>query len=195
MAKKAKTKVKSAGWGPWPAILGVALAALFGFMIWQYSQIPKDSTSRSNTSAPAAPPAETESFRDEGRDHTSPPERVTYQTDPPTSGTHYGTWVRAGLYTEPRPAEELVHNLEHGNVVIWYDPEQTSPEVQASLKDLTQRFPGTWDGVVAVPRTDAEHPVILTAWTQMLRLKEWDQAKAEAFVDAFRGRGPENPVR
>lgn len=37
--------------------------------------------------------------------------------------------------------------------------------------------------------------ILLTAWTKMLRLAKFDAASAAAFIDRFRGRGPEHPVR
>jgi len=37
--------------------------------------------------------------------------------------------------------------------------------------------------------------LILTAWGEILRLDHFDPAVAAAFVDKYRGRGPENPVR
>jgi hypothetical protein len=43
-----------------------------------------------------------------------------YNTEPPTSGPHAGT-VRADFYDEAPPDENLVHNLEHGYVIIWYN--------------------------------------------------------------------------
>ena len=41
---------------------------------------------------------------------------------------------------------------------------------------------------------DAE-VVVMTAWTKLLRLEAFDEASAAAFIDLFRGRGPENRVR
>ncbi len=37
--------------------------------------------------------------------------------------------------------------------------------------------------------------LVLTAWTKRLRLASFDAPLAAAFVDAYRGRGPEHPVR
>ncbi|MDP6276923.1 MAG: hypothetical protein QGI11_00225 [Nitrospinota bacterium] len=37
--------------------------------------------------------------------------------------------------------------------------------------------------------------VVLTAWTKRLNLERFDRAAAAAFIDLFRGRGPEHPVR
>lgn len=41
------------------------------------------------------------------------------------------------------------------------------------------------------PRVDSQFPIILTAWTKRLRLKGYDAAKIQAFVDQFIGFGPE----
>ena len=37
--------------------------------------------------------------------------------------------------------------------------------------------------------------VVLTAWAKRLDLDRFDPAPAAAFIDGYRGRGPENPVR
>ncbi len=37
--------------------------------------------------------------------------------------------------------------------------------------------------------------VVLVAWTKLLRLRKFDAASAAAFIDAYRGRGPEQRVR
>ena len=136
-----------------------------------------------------------ESFPSEGANHVAPGTRVDYKTDPPTSGAHYEAPVAPGFYDREMPAEALVHNLEHGHIVIYYDPERTPAEDIEKIRRLTEQYSDYWDAVVGVPRNDPEYPVILTAWTKMLRLKEWDEERVNAFVDAFRGRGPENPVR
>ena len=48
---------------------------------------------------------------------------------------------------------------------------------------------------MAVPKQGLGQTIELTAWTKLLRLETWDAALAAAFIDAYRGRGPENPVR
>lgn len=135
-----------------------------------------------------------QSFPSEGQEHVAPPAVVTYKTDPPTSGPHYPTWVRSGFYREPQSREQLVHNLEHGQVVIYYSPQQTPPEVIRQLEGYARAYTGQWDGVVVVPREQKEE-VILTAWRQMLVQEKFNARYAENFLDRFRGRGPENPVR
>ena len=58
--------------------------------------------------------------------------RVEYPTAPPAFGEHYPSpeYPAAEFYTaEDRPAmEELVHNLEHGYTIVWY--EESLPQDQ-----------------------------------------------------------------
>jgi hypothetical protein len=70
-------------------------------------------------------------------------EKVKYDTVPPSNGPHYA--VPAGVSDDrrfftaaDRPAiEVLVHNLEHGYTVLWYD--QTAGEAKkAQLQELAK---------------------------------------------------------
>ncbi len=54
-----------------------------------------------------------------------------YNSDPPTSGPRAAP-VEAGFYDEAPPDEQLVHNLEHGYVIIWYNC-QRSPSGDGAL--------------------------------------------------------------
>lgn len=134
-----------------------------------------------------------EKFPSEGAAHITAGERVSYRTAPPTSGPHDPVPTPPGLYTEIQPPEKLVHSLEHGNIVIYV--ERPDPEVLQTLKKWVSQYPGEWDGIVVTPYPGLERAVILTAWQHRLRLKEFDPAAAAAFIDKFRGRGPEKPVR
>lgn len=178
---KARSRKHNTGWGPWPWILGLILLGIVGLLAMQ--------------ALAGRPPAGTESFTEEGNKHVPSAQRVTYATDPPTSGMHWDGTVKRGFHDQAPAPELLVHNLEHGNVIIYYDPVRLPKPDQDKLKRVAQQFTGEWDGVVAVPRDDAEYPLILTAWQARLRLQTWDQAKVDKFVDAYRGRGPEQRVR
>lgn len=57
---------------------------------------------------------------DLGRGHVQIGTEVTYNSNPPTSGKHYGDWVRAGVYDSERDDRNLVHSLEHGYVIMHY---------------------------------------------------------------------------
>jgi hypothetical protein len=83
--------------------------------------------------------------------------------------------------------ELLVHNLEHGNVVIYFDRTKLEVRDSEALIELPRKHPGQWDGVVLVAKKGMEQPLILTAWRTTLPLKEYDVKKIDAFLDAFLG--------
>ncbi len=170
------------------------MAALVAGAWWQLGgPRPSAGEPRGGSQARAEP---VERFASEGHAHIPVGASATYGTDPPTSGPHYDGVALPGLYRDRAPAPGfLVHNLEHGHVVIYYDPQRLAPEGMAYLEELTQRHQGTWDAVLAVPRPDPEYVLILTAWQHRQRLRGFDRAAVDAFLNRFRGRGPENPVR
>lgn len=143
-----------------------------------------------------AAPEPVQSFPFEGFEHVPLGTSIAYRTDPPTSGPHYDMVAQPGFYEDRTPAPGLlVHNLEHGHVVIYYSRGLLGTEARSYLQELTQRYRGTWDAVLAVPRDDDRYELILTAWQHMQRLPAFERQAVDAFVDRFRGRGPEHPVR
>ena len=111
----------------------------------------------------------------------------------PTSGAHNPTWVDPGVYSERQSLARLVHSLEHGNIVIYYD--DPPGQVLERLRGWARLYDGQWSGIVLVPAAGLDQSVVLTAWTKRLVLDEFRPELAAAFIDAYRGRGPENPVR
>ena len=155
---------------------------------------PDGSGGAAQVVVPEVGPVET--WPDEGNRHVPVGAAVRYGTDPPTSGPHYDGVAQPGFYRERSPSYGfLVHNLEHGHVVIYYHPDRLAPQELAFLEELTRRYRSTWDAVLAVPRRDERYVLILTAWRHWQRLARFDRQTVESFVDRFRGRGPEHPVR
>ncbi len=159
--------------------LTVAVIVLLGY--WGSRQSP-------------ASPLE-EQFPVEGEAHVAPGTKIPYKTDPPTSGNHSSSTAEPKFYTTPVPPELLVHNLEHGNIVIYYDESRLNADDILKIRSLTDRYRGPFDAVLAVPRSDPAHLLILTAWTRMLKLTRYDPEAVARFVDRYRGRGPERRVR
>ncbi|WP_284012998.1 DUF3105 domain-containing protein [Halobaculum litoreum] len=141
--------------------------------------------------------ADVESFPNEGNQHVQRGTDVDYGTRPPTSGPHYSGTVSAGFYEEPQPMGDVVHTLEHGAVVAYYDPEAITEDARSNLRTWARSFTGTWRSFLAMPYPydDPETPYTLTAWRHLLRLAEYDEAAVRAFCAEYLGRGPENPVR
>jgi uncharacterized protein DUF3105 len=68
---------------------------------------------------------------------TAPPPLSSYPTQPPTSGPHNPTPLGSGEYPDPPPVDQVIHSLEHGAVVIWYDPAALTSQ---ELTDLQTFF-------------------------------------------------------
>jgi hypothetical protein len=118
--------------------------------------------------------------------------RSNYNSDPPTSGWHYDEPARAGFCETPLPDEQLVHNLEHGHVVISYDCGKLADceNVKAELGRLVENFQ-RWK-IVAVARENTDAAIALTAWGRIDKMDSYDENRIRAFVRRWRNRGPEN---
>ncbi len=179
---------------PWKPILGTAAIVLVAAAVWWWwdtRQAAEDFETLAATGAATLDRVET--MRDEGGGHVPQGQDVPYQSDPPTSGPHWPTPTRAGFYSDRQWPEALVHALEHGNIVIYYDA--PGEQALATIREWTGLYGGAWDGVVATPKPGLADGIILSAWHRVLRLDSFDAAAAAAFVDRYRGRGPENAVR
>jgi uncharacterized protein DUF3105 len=131
--------------------------------------------------------------RPQGSEHLGIGQEKRYVEPFPTSGDHSSSSVNAGFYSRELPSVNLVHNLEHGNIVIYYDT--PGDAAITKLKAWTAQYTGGLDGVVAVLSPGLGEAVVMTAWTKAMRTETFDEAATAAFLDAFRGRGPERKVR
>jgi hypothetical protein len=160
--------------------------------------LPACGSPGSEASSPAGPapsPSPTdpqiETFPSEGAMHVPVGTLVVYGTDPPTSGSHYPSPVGGGYYEFPIEAPYLVHSMEHGGVIVYYDPATLTNGQKNDLKALARAHPGVFAMVVCVPRNDPAYPIILTAWTHRLRLPAYDPDRIDGFVTLFLDQGPE----
>ncbi len=135
-----------------------------------------------------------EIFPNDGQDHV-PTGSLKYNTNPPTSGPHRPSAAPAGFYNEKPEAGLLVHSLEHGAIVVYFDPSRATEEEKKSLRSFTKANTGMWASVLAIPATEYEAPFILTTWTKIMKLEKYDPKVVQAFIAEYVGRGPENPVR
>jgi hypothetical protein len=119
-------------------------------------------------------------------------EHVPYNTNPPTSGPHYGSPlapIDSGFYTEVVEPEKVVHNLEHGQIVIYYNPDAPQDTVD-DIEQLTEQEPLA---TLAVPWTELEDPYqfALAAWGSYQECVQASQEVVDEFRTDFQGQGPE----
>ena len=135
-------------------------------------------------------------FKSEGRNHTTG--KVTYKTNPPTSGNHNPTPAQDGLYApgnEPNP-ENYVHSLEHGRIEFEY--KKGTPQAQvAQLQKLAEEpLNGSAGYHVLMFQNNTNMPsqFALAAWTKLLtcdQLTPKSLAVMRTFRKAFTDKGPE----
>lgn len=106
---------------------------------------------------------------------------------PPTSGRHYYQPVPFNLYTEAVPEIQLIHNLEHGAMILQYGDKVPKSQVA----DITSWYRQDPNGVVVAPLAKLGDKVAMTAWTQWAECTGFDQKAANAFRKAFRYKAPE----
>jgi Protein of unknown function (DUF3105) len=143
----------------------------------------------------ADPNARVETFPDQGNDHLQPnqPFSGTYNSNPPTSGPHDAIPIFWGVYYTPQRDEALVHNLEHGGIVIHLDCGGGCPQAYQNLSAYANRYPrDTFTGIILAPRSLPDGARIsLTAWRNRLLLKSLDVPKINDFIANYFNKGPE----
>lgn len=122
----------------------------------------------------------------ENQDHIASvdSEHIPYNSDPPTSGQHVEAIASWGVHTEPVAKELLVHNLEDGGVVIYYNDKVDKKTIE-KLEELVE---GYSDRVILNPYPEMENSITLTAWGRIDRMDQFDKERITAFIQAFRGK-------
>jgi Protein of unknown function (DUF3105) len=131
------------------------------------------------------------------------PEGYKYKSNPPASGVHANQTTIFGMYDEPVAQLSTVHNLEHGGVAIQYGSDVPEEDVNR-IREFYIEDP---NGLVVAPMPGLKDQIALTAWTfdqgrrnedgyegegRLAKCKRFDEDRFNAFVETFRGNGPED---
>ncbi|HEX6696552.1 MAG TPA: DUF3105 domain-containing protein [Solirubrobacteraceae bacterium] len=135
-------------------------------------------------------------FKSEGRTHTA--SKVTYKTNPPTSGNHNPTPAADGIYRAGNtpPKENFVHTLEHGRIEFQYKPGAPAADV-AKLRALAEEpFNGTagYHTLLFENNTNMPDEYAATAWTKSISCAKLTPQALNAmreFRTAYTDKGPE----
>jgi hypothetical protein len=132
--------------------------------------------------------------------HVTQCSEITYSTTPPSGGDHYAVWSSFQTYAYPVPAGYLVHNLEHGAVIFWYDCPDGCPgevaEVQAFIDSqpedpICAGFPAQRRAIL-VPYPGLQARWAASAWGYALVAECFDSAAFGAFYSDHYGNAPES---
>jgi len=132
-----------------------------------------------------------------GREHvTSLDAKIKYNTSPPSNGNHYFSPATWGFYGSAANPIQVVHNEEHGGVVIWWGDKVP----QATIDKLHEFYSSSPNGMLGTPYPTLGKKIALTAWTspeggtgqgRLAICGSYNEKAFTAFRDAFRGKGPE----
>jgi hypothetical protein len=115
-----------------------------------------------------------------------------YNSNPPTSGPHTAA-VQPGIYDDPVPKEQVVHNMEHSQVVVWYNcnggqaplPPADCQGLRDNLASLVNEANQGGKRVVMTPYADMDQRIALTAWQFLDTFDEFDADRVRTFIDTF----------
>lgn len=126
-----------------------------------------------------------------GNAHVPTGNSVDYNTLPATSGDHWATPTACGFYEDGVADEIIVHNLEHGNIVVSYNlaTESQVDELQQAIDDIG--LANIW-GVTRFDSRIPEGQVAVAAWGVLDTMAGVDQERLGNFFETYAGNlGPE----
>jgi hypothetical protein len=127
---------------------------------------------------------------------------VAWATDPPSAGAHFGNWAVWNWYDTPVNPRMVVHNEEHGGMIIWWGDKVPGAEID-KMNGFYNDDP---QGMLGTPYAKLGDKIALTAWTgdpkhyyvngdfgvgHIAVCSHYDEKAFKAFRDAYRGKGPE----
>jgi hypothetical protein len=161
--------------------IGAFVIVVIGFIIWQGVRPAAGTAVPVMASSPHLP---TDS--DPGQ----------YNSNPPTSGLHYADTLTAGFYEtndHQYPEGYLIHNLEHGYVIFWYNcdllDESACSELKLQIRSVMDELKGF--KMIAYPWASLDVPVAMTSWGRIQKFETFDANKAKAFYRANLNKAPE----
>jgi hypothetical protein len=142
-------------------------------------------------------PCTRQTFPPMGRQHIEKLSKgFQYNSFPPTSGPHYPPGPKApvvwNLYDTPLDEVAVVHNLEHGGVVVQYGSDVPASVVQ----QIAAWYEESPNGLVVAPLPDDVHSprpanasknIYLTSWTHLMTCPIFDKGAFDRFRDDYRG--------
>ncbi len=154
-------------------VLGAALtvgAIIIGVAVWQTLKAESQNSGGLATVGVAEADAGCQDVvarpAEGAADHRDVGEKILYKNVPPANGPHWGpylqgTELRKFYSADDRPAvEQLVHSLEHGHTILWYDETVAEDEEQLDeVEALARRFPSSTDPTdkfIAAPWTSED---------------------------------------
>ncbi len=135
------------------------------------------------------------SFPLEGRDHTTA--KVTYKTNPPTSGNHNPDPAQDGFYPNGAPPKERnVHALEHGRIELQWKPGAPQNVINTLEAIFNEPLKGKsgYHQLLYENNTGMPFEVAVASWQHYLGCPTWNANVIDAvrsYREQYVDKGPE----
>src|SRR5512132_4214704 len=172
----------------WTGVAMVSLVALVALIVFMGRESPPAANKAVTPAAlqagrQAAGSQGVKTYPSAGRNHISADQQPTnWNSTPPTSGDHLGNPLPPGVYDNEQDMRALVHNMEHGYVVIVY---KGIPQDQV---DQLREFVDQRDGskLVLAPRSGfVRNGIALAAWQIFETLDRVIMDVVQSFVNDY----------
>jgi hypothetical protein len=173
----------------WTGVAVLSLAALIALIVFEGRSDQPQASNQSVSPAAleagrtAAGSKGVQTFPEAGRDHIGPGEQPdNWNSNPPTSGDHLASPLAPGVYNSDQDMRAMVHNLEHGYVVMVYKgiPDDQVDQLRqfVDARNGSKLVLSPWSGL-------DQNGVALIAWRNLELLQRVNMDVVQAFVNDF----------
>jgi Protein of unknown function (DUF3105) len=172
----------------WSGVAVASLVALLALIFFMGRDEPQATNKAVSADALAAARREAGSqgvktFPSAGRNHIAANQQPSnWNSNPPTSGDHLATPLPAGVYDNEQDPRALVHNMEHGYVVILHKG------IPADQVEQLTKFVKARDGskLILSPYSGLDgNGVALAAWQNLETMQRVNMDVVQAFVNDY----------
>lgn len=166
-------------------LLGITILGLGAAFVFTTSSKPE-------TPRPGAEQA------DAGREHIAVGQKASYKDTIPTSGNHSVQPAAWGISDVELPNEAVIHNMEHGGIVISYKSD-IDIALKAKIAALFEKPYSNPDfrptKAIVMPRQSQSEPIVLASWKRLQRLATYDERSIIDYYTRNIGNSPEPNAR
>ena len=122
--------------------------------------------------------------------------KIKYNTTPPSNGNHYYQPALWGFYTTPANPIQVVHNQEHGGVILWWGDKVP----QSTVAQLRSFYDSSPNAMFGTPYPSLGNKIAISAWPSpsggngkgvVATCAAFNEKAFKTFRDAYRGKGRE----
>jgi hypothetical protein len=180
---------KASGWRAWLTTDRIVIVGAVGLtLIFLLVVILNGAASQPPAVNLAAVSDNSTEYEIQSRDHIDiGSAHPAYNSNPPTGGWHYASPANVGFYTSQLQDEQLVHNLEHGQIWISYRDADDQETIDV-LRAVQATQPGA---VIVTYRPEDPARIAVASWGRLLLLDTPDTDQIYAYIARYKNHSPE----